>query len=204
MLTPLTFIFPPWVSSPTSLWLVWPSAHKTGTTGMNPRPVCFSCGIFEKKKKSLSSGHKCSPSLWDSEPLLPTAGFLQSCWEFRPAQHLSGWSWRSWQFFFHFTSWQWTLTSPPSTCWHFLVTNMSGKMLYFCSFWLLTAPLCCWIDEPLSVSFCSSSMIVGVVSGLLFGKPAYYLSLLWCCAAIFIFMVSLKSCCSWFIDPFWM
>ncbi|XP_016887628.1 protein YIF1B isoform X1 [Cynoglossus semilaevis] len=32
-------------------------------------------------------------------------------------------------------------------------------------------------------------MIVGVVSGLLFGKPAYYLSLLWCCAAIFIFMI---------------
>lgn len=33
-------------------------------------------------------------------------------------------------------------------------------------------------------------MIVGVVSGLLFGKPAYYLSLLWCCAAIFVFTVS--------------
>lgn len=33
-------------------------------------------------------------------------------------------------------------------------------------------------------------MIVGLVAGLVFGKPAYYLSLLWCCAAIFIFMVS--------------
>uniref|UniRef100_A0A3B4X060 Uncharacterized protein n=1 Tax=Seriola lalandi dorsalis TaxID=1841481 RepID=A0A3B4X060_SERLL len=33
-------------------------------------------------------------------------------------------------------------------------------------------------------------MIVGVVAGLMFGKPAYYLSLLWCCAAIFVFMVS--------------
>ncbi|XP_029302602.1 protein YIF1B isoform X2 [Cottoperca gobio] len=32
-------------------------------------------------------------------------------------------------------------------------------------------------------------MIVGVVAGLLFGKPAYYLSLLWCCAAIFVFMI---------------
>lgn len=34
------------------------------------------------------------------------------------------------------------------------------------------------------------SMIIGVVAGLIFGRPAYYLSLLWCCAAIFIFMVS--------------
>ncbi|XP_028274780.1 protein YIF1B isoform X5 [Parambassis ranga] len=32
-------------------------------------------------------------------------------------------------------------------------------------------------------------MIVGVVSGLLFGRLAYYLSLLWCCAAIFVFMI---------------
>ncbi|KAL3057265.1 hypothetical protein OYC64_007693 [Pagothenia borchgrevinki] len=32
-------------------------------------------------------------------------------------------------------------------------------------------------------------MIVGVVSGLLFGRPAYYLSLLWCCVAIFVFMI---------------
>lgn len=32
-------------------------------------------------------------------------------------------------------------------------------------------------------------MIVGVVSGLMFGRPAYYLSLLWCCAAIFVFMI---------------
>ncbi|XP_058490809.1 protein YIF1B isoform X2 [Solea solea] len=32
-------------------------------------------------------------------------------------------------------------------------------------------------------------MIVGVVAGLLFGKLAYYLSLLWCCAAIFVFMI---------------
>ncbi|XP_049582287.1 protein YIF1B isoform X2 [Syngnathus scovelli] len=31
-------------------------------------------------------------------------------------------------------------------------------------------------------------MIIGVVAGLLFGKPAYYVSLLWCCAAIFVFM----------------
>lgn len=36
-------------------------------------------------------------------------------------------------------------------------------------------------------------MIVGVVSGLMFGKPAYYLSLLWCCAAIFVFMVSREA-----------
>ena len=36
-------------------------------------------------------------------------------------------------------------------------------------------------------------MIVGVVAGLLFGKPAYYLSLLWCCAAIFVFMVSIRA-----------
>ncbi|KAA8594218.1 hypothetical protein FQN60_005052 [Etheostoma spectabile] len=32
-------------------------------------------------------------------------------------------------------------------------------------------------------------MIVGVVAGLLFGRPAYYLSLLWCCVAIFVFMI---------------
>ncbi|KAM6959074.1 protein YIF1B [Aplochiton taeniatus] len=32
-------------------------------------------------------------------------------------------------------------------------------------------------------------MIVGVVSGLLFGRTGYYLSLLWCCLAIFIFMI---------------
>ncbi|XP_077421899.1 protein YIF1B isoform X2 [Vanacampus margaritifer] len=31
-------------------------------------------------------------------------------------------------------------------------------------------------------------MIIGVVAGLMFGRPAYYLSLLWCCAAIFVFM----------------
>ncbi|CAN9511580.1 unnamed protein product [Ophioblennius macclurei] len=35
-------------------------------------------------------------------------------------------------------------------------------------------------------------MIVGVVAGLMFGRPAYYLSLLWCCAAIFVFMVSAR------------
>ncbi|XP_029373908.1 protein YIF1B isoform X2 [Echeneis naucrates] len=32
-------------------------------------------------------------------------------------------------------------------------------------------------------------MIVGVVAGLLFGRSAYYLSLIWCCAAIFVFMI---------------
>lgn len=32
-------------------------------------------------------------------------------------------------------------------------------------------------------------MIVGIVAGLLFGRAAYYLSLLWCCAAIFVFMI---------------
>lgn len=32
-------------------------------------------------------------------------------------------------------------------------------------------------------------MIVGVVSGLLFGKMGYYLSLLWCCLSIFTFMI---------------
>ncbi|XP_076002641.1 protein YIF1B isoform X2 [Genypterus blacodes] len=32
-------------------------------------------------------------------------------------------------------------------------------------------------------------MIVGVVAGLMFGRPAYYLCLLWCCAAIFVFMI---------------
>ncbi|KAM6932002.1 protein YIF1B isoform 1-T1 [Lycodopsis pacificus] len=32
-------------------------------------------------------------------------------------------------------------------------------------------------------------MIIGVVAGLLFGRSAYYLSLLWCCAAIFFFMI---------------
>ncbi|KAK0142591.1 Protein YIF1B [Merluccius polli] len=32
-------------------------------------------------------------------------------------------------------------------------------------------------------------MIVGVIGGLLFGRLGYYLSLLWCCAAIFVFMI---------------
>ncbi|KAJ8414614.1 hypothetical protein AAFF_G00038160 [Aldrovandia affinis] len=32
-------------------------------------------------------------------------------------------------------------------------------------------------------------MIVGVVSGLLFGRTGYYLMLLWCCASIFVFMI---------------
>ncbi|XP_072551046.1 protein YIF1B isoform X2 [Salminus brasiliensis] len=32
-------------------------------------------------------------------------------------------------------------------------------------------------------------MIVGVLAGLLFGKTGYYLSLLWCCASIFVFMI---------------
>uniref|UniRef100_A0AAY5EUD7 Uncharacterized protein n=1 Tax=Electrophorus electricus TaxID=8005 RepID=A0AAY5EUD7_ELEEL len=36
-------------------------------------------------------------------------------------------------------------------------------------------------------------LIVGVLAGLLFGKTGYYLTLLWCCASIFIFMVSILS-----------
>nr|XP_015196551.1 PREDICTED: protein YIF1B isoform X2 [Lepisosteus oculatus] len=32
-------------------------------------------------------------------------------------------------------------------------------------------------------------MIVGVVAGLLFGRTGYYLMLLWCCIAIFVFMI---------------
>lgn len=32
-------------------------------------------------------------------------------------------------------------------------------------------------------------MIVGVLAGLLFGRTGYYLSLLWCCASIFVFMI---------------
>ncbi|XP_060779332.1 protein YIF1B isoform X1 [Neoarius graeffei] len=32
-------------------------------------------------------------------------------------------------------------------------------------------------------------MIVGVLAGLLFGKTGYYLSLFWCCASIFVFMI---------------
>ncbi|KAG9340538.1 hypothetical protein AGOR_G00122950 [Albula goreensis] len=32
-------------------------------------------------------------------------------------------------------------------------------------------------------------MIVGVVSGLLFGRTGYYLTLLWCCASIVVFMI---------------
>lgn len=43
-----------------------------------------------------------------------------------------------------------------------------------------------------------SRMIIGVVAGLLFGRLAYYLCLLWCCAAIFVFMVS-NSCFMRFI-----
>lgn len=44
-----------------------------------------------------------------------------------------------------------------------------------------------------------SRMIIGVVAGLLFGRLAYYLCLLWCCAAIFVFMVS-NSCFVRFIS----
>ncbi|XP_062329482.1 protein YIF1B [Osmerus eperlanus] len=32
-------------------------------------------------------------------------------------------------------------------------------------------------------------MIVGVVAGLLFGRTGYYLTLLWCCVSIFVFMI---------------
>lgn len=32
-------------------------------------------------------------------------------------------------------------------------------------------------------------MIVGVIAGLLFGRTGYYLSLLWCCASIVVFMI---------------
>uniref|UniRef100_A0AAY4CA57 Protein YIF1 n=1 Tax=Denticeps clupeoides TaxID=299321 RepID=A0AAY4CA57_9TELE len=32
-------------------------------------------------------------------------------------------------------------------------------------------------------------MIMGVLSGLLFGRTGYYLSLLWCCLSIFVFMI---------------
>uniref|UniRef100_A0AAZ3PXE0 Protein YIF1 n=1 Tax=Oncorhynchus tshawytscha TaxID=74940 RepID=A0AAZ3PXE0_ONCTS len=32
-------------------------------------------------------------------------------------------------------------------------------------------------------------MIVGVVAGLLFGRMGYYLTLLWCCISIFVFMI---------------
>ncbi|XP_034025287.1 protein YIF1B-like isoform X2 [Thalassophryne amazonica] len=32
-------------------------------------------------------------------------------------------------------------------------------------------------------------MIIGVVAGLIFGKLAYYMSLLWCCVAVFVFMI---------------
>uniref|UniRef100_A0A674JUH0 Protein YIF1 n=1 Tax=Terrapene triunguis TaxID=2587831 RepID=A0A674JUH0_9SAUR len=32
-------------------------------------------------------------------------------------------------------------------------------------------------------------MIVGIVSGLLFGKTGYYLLLTWCCLSIFVFMI---------------
>lgn len=33
-------------------------------------------------------------------------------------------------------------------------------------------------------------MIIGIVAGLVFGKLAYYVCLLWCCVSIFVFMVS--------------
>ena len=40
---------------------------------------------------------------------------------------------------------------------------------------------------------CVCRMIVGVVAGLLFGRTGYYLTLLWCCISIFIFMVSSRK-----------
>ncbi|KAI7802290.1 putative protein YIF1B [Triplophysa rosa] len=36
-------------------------------------------------------------------------------------------------------------------------------------------------------------MIVGVVAGLLFGRTGYYLTLLWCCVSIFVFMVRIEK-----------
>lgn len=38
-------------------------------------------------------------------------------------------------------------------------------------------------------------MIVGVVSGLLFGRTGYYLLLSWCCVTIFFFMVRAGGGC---------
>ncbi|XP_059574301.1 protein YIF1B isoform X2 [Alligator mississippiensis] len=39
------------------------------------------------------------------------------------------------------------------------------------------------------VAFSGYNMIVGVVSGLLFGRTGYYLLLSWCCVTIFFFMI---------------
>ncbi|XP_074713495.1 protein YIF1B-A-like [Strix uralensis] len=32
-------------------------------------------------------------------------------------------------------------------------------------------------------------MIFGLISGLLFGRPGYYVVLSWCCLSIFVFMI---------------
>lgn len=149
------------------------------------------------------------------------SGFLQSCWEFRPARRWCGWSWRCWPSCCRSTLWQSIPTSRPSTCWlslatnmlcefnifqclclyfgrpfvlFFLVTNLHlNNVIYFLNFIFIYVSVdvlphlqhCVFLS-----SLCLFRMIIGVVAGLMFGRPAYYLSLLWCCVAIFVFMVS--------------
>lgn len=63
---------------------------------------------------------------------------------------------------------------------------LSSDEIHFLIFILLVL---CLTSDCVFVSLVFR-MIIGVVAGLLFGRLAYYLSLLWCCVAIFVFMVS--------------
>lgn len=42
--------------------------------------------------------------------------------------------------------------------------------------------------------FILASMIAGLLAGLIFGKPGYYMLLGWCCVTIFVFTVRGRRC----------
>lgn len=46
-------------------------------------------------------------------------------------------------------------------------------------------------------------MIVGLVAGLVLGRPGYYVALSWCCLSIFVFMVSFLGLFGGFFSVFW-
>lgn len=96
-----------------------------------------------------------------------------------------------------------SITSSPSCClylhhWYVSVCSVLiplsyDEMHFFIVVFIFSWATAGFIPKPwLSLSLFSLffRMIIGVVAGLLFGRLAYYLSLLWCCVAIFVFMVS--------------